>query len=420
MTKFDLRNKLRPYNKIIENLSYLSILQLFTILLPFITYPYLFRVLGTELYGNIIYAQAIAIYISIVINFGFNISGAKFCSIYKDERDKLSRIVSAIYISKIIIWVICLLIYMLVISSVQFFKENFSLYFITFFITINELMFPVWFFQGIEKMKYNTIINVSARLLFTVLIFVFVNSQADYLLVPLLNSIGALFGGVLSLFLVFKKEKIKFLFIPAEDIFHQFKEALPLFASQASVKAYLSANKLIVGSFLGMSEVAIYDVGEKVSSLMKVPVQVLNQAVFPKVCRDKNISFINKILKISLLISILMYITVFLGSDIIIELLMNEKNTLAINILRMLSLSAIFSSVNTFLAGGRLIPFGFNRKYMTLVIANSIFFFAGVGLLIFFDIVSIYSLAFMVVSVEVFYLVSLLHVNSKLRILKSE
>ena len=418
MTRLNLRGKIKSHNKIIENISYLSVLQIFTILLPFITYPYLFRVIGKELYGNIIYAQAIAMYIAIIVNFGFNISGAKSCAIYKEERDQLSKVVSAIYNAKSIIWISCLFIYLLIILNVQFFKENFWLYFITFFITLNELLFPVWFFQGIEKMKYNTFINVSARLLFTILIFVFVNSKVDYLLVPLLNSVGALFGGILSLFFVFKKEKIRFHLSSLKEILHQFKDALPLFASQASVKAYLSANKLIVGSFLGMTEVAIYDVGEKVSGLMKVPIQVLNQAVFPKVCREKNISFINKVLKISVSISLLIYIIVFLGSNIIIQFLMNEQNNLAVDILKILSLSVIFSSINTFLAGGRLIPLGYNKKYMILVITNSLFFFILIGLLVLIKSVTIYKLAIIVVIVEVFYFLTLLVSNWKQGTLK--
>ena len=63
--------------KIIENFSYLSLLKFFSLLFPLITYPYLLRILGFEIYGGIIFAQSITMFIGIVINFGFNITGTK-------------------------------------------------------------------------------------------------------------------------------------------------------------------------------------------------------------------------------------------------------------------------------------------------------------------------------------------------------
>ncbi len=75
----------------------------------------------------------------------------------------------------------------------------------TFLLTFNELLLPIWFFQGIEKMKYITIVNLSARLLFVVTIFLFVYDREDYLIVPLLNGIGAMLAGCLSLYIVLKK-----------------------------------------------------------------------------------------------------------------------------------------------------------------------------------------------------------------------
>lgn len=76
-----------------------------------------------------------------------------------------------------------------------------------FLLTFNELLLPIWFFQGIEKMKYIAIVNLSARLLFVVAIFLFIHNQEDYLLVPLLNGIGTILAGSLSLYIVLGKRR---------------------------------------------------------------------------------------------------------------------------------------------------------------------------------------------------------------------
>ena len=49
-----LKERLGRNKTVLANFSYLSILQVFTILFPLLTYPYLLRVIGLELYGVIV------------------------------------------------------------------------------------------------------------------------------------------------------------------------------------------------------------------------------------------------------------------------------------------------------------------------------------------------------------------------------
>ena len=51
----------------------------------------------------IVFAQAIINYVSLVINFGFNMSGARKVAVYKEDKVLLSRIVSSTYLCKLII-----------------------------------------------------------------------------------------------------------------------------------------------------------------------------------------------------------------------------------------------------------------------------------------------------------------------------
>ena len=222
-----LREKLSRNKTVLANFSYLSILQVFTILFPLLTYPYLLRIIGLDLYGVIVFAQTIIAYVSLVINFGFNMSGAKNVAVYKGNKERLSRIVSSTYLCKFILWLICLIVYFSVISIVPFFKDHYWVYALTFLLTFNELLLPIWFFQGIEKMKYIAIVNLSARLLFVVAIFLFIHNQEDYLLVPLLNGIGTILAGSLSLYIVLGKEKIRLSIISIRDLKLAYKESLP-------------------------------------------------------------------------------------------------------------------------------------------------------------------------------------------------
>lgn len=413
-----LKKQILNNKKIIENFSYLTIFQIFSLLTPLITYPYLLRVVGLEMYGIVIYAQAIVTYFSLFINFGFNISGPKDVAVYREDHRLLSELVSSIYIIKSVIWAICLIAYMVVIFSFDIFYDHILVYIFAYFITIGDVLFPIWFFQGIEKMKYITFINLFVRTLFILAVFVFIKQSSDYFLIPLLNSIGALISGFIAIYVVFKKEGVVFTRVPKLVIVSHIKQGFSLFISTISVQIYMNLNKIIVGSFLGMKEVTVYDLAEKITSLLKTPIIMISQAVFPKISREKSIAFINNTMFFVTSLVTVIYLGLFFTTDWLVLFFTGSKIPMAITVVRIVGLSLIFLSFSMFLGGARLIPFGFNKEYMFSMIANSIVYFLIIGVLWIFDLINIYTISVTTVSVEIFCVVLLYFINKKLHLLR--
>jgi PST family polysaccharide transporter len=225
-------------------------------------------------------------------------------------------------------------------------------------------------------------------------------------------------AGIISAYIVFKKEHVRFLLLPVGKIYRHFKESVPLFVSIVSIQVYLNLNKLIIGTFLGMSEVAIYDLGEKIVAIMKIPVQMVNQAVFPKISREKNIAFINKVMLLVTGIIAIGYVCVFICSKWIVLFLMGEYIAEAINVMRILGFAAIMVSVNVFSGSCKLIPFGYNKVFMTITVSNCIFFLCSIIVLWLFNIINLYTLSVVAVSAEVFVFLILIYKNHKLGLLR--
>ena len=110
------RELLKRHSVLFENFTYISILQIFVMLAPLITYPYLVRVLGSDLYGWVITAQIVASYCSILVDFGFKRVSARHISVFRDNKEKLSEIMSTILTLQAILWLFCLGIYIIVIG----------------------------------------------------------------------------------------------------------------------------------------------------------------------------------------------------------------------------------------------------------------------------------------------------------------
>src|SRR5690606_20714385 len=147
----------------------LTILQAFNLFFPIIIYPFLINLFGLDLWGKIILAQSLALYFSLFIDFGFDRYATKEVSIYRNDRKKLSEIVSCIVLLRICLGVIVFALYLMIVYSLPFFKGDEMLYIIFFGTNFNFILFPKWFFQGIEQMKYIVIINVSIKIFFVLL-----------------------------------------------------------------------------------------------------------------------------------------------------------------------------------------------------------------------------------------------------------
>lgn len=385
---------------LIRNFGYLSAFRVVSILLPLITYPYLIRVLGSNVYGTVIYVQAIIMYFSLIINFGFNITGTKEIAENMADKLRVSEIVSSIYIIKFFLFIFSFVILVFTLCLINSLRDVWVLVMFSFSACLNELLFPQWYFQGVDKMKYITMFSLLTRIVFIVLMFLVVKNTNDYLYVPILIGLGFLISGICSIYVLVFKEKINFFFPKNNVLMFYFRESLPLFISAASVQVYANANKVLVGAFLGMSEVAYYDLGEKVLRLIKTPVAMLGQAAFPTLTRLKSINKINKVMLIGVLMTLFFVIVVIVFSKDIVEVLAGAEMYEAIGVMRILTLSGIMVSLSQFLGTSRLIVFGYKKIFTQIIASSGVFFAAIVFILFHFDSINLNSLAWIAVIVE--------------------
>ena len=66
----------------------MTILKVFMLVLPLISYPYLIRVVGSENFGLVVYTLSIIAFFRIFVKFGFEMSAVKNVAQNSQDKDK--------------------------------------------------------------------------------------------------------------------------------------------------------------------------------------------------------------------------------------------------------------------------------------------------------------------------------------------
>lgn len=356
---------LRPFvdshKTIVENFSYLSVLQIVLMLAPLITYPYLVGVLGMELYGIIVSAQMLMGYAGILIDFGTNSVCAKHVSIHRDNPKMLSEIVSSVIIIRSAMALSCFGVYVLIAYLIPAYRDYILLFIITYGMVMQEVLFPQYFFQGIEKMKYATILSIVFKAIFIIAIFFVIKTPKDYIFVPLLYMLGYTVSSASALYLVFVKMDVRFYFPKWERIKIYVQDASPLLATDVICTIKDKFNYLFIGSSVGMAEVTIYDLGIKLNGLVGKPMSILQTVMFPRLAKSRSFANVKKLIIISFFSSLAIYIVFNLFLPGIVEFFLHNKIDLLP--IRLLALAPVILSISGVLGVNFMVAFGYN-KYM--------------------------------------------------------
>jgi PST family polysaccharide transporter len=381
--------KLKKHRKIIENFSYLSIFQLLNLLIPLIVFPYLIRILGGEKYGLIIYAQAVIGYFVILINFGFNITATKEVSIHKENKKKLSKIISSVMIIKGILLLISFTIITLLVFLIPSLWEEKTLFYLTVWMCLYEFLFPIYYFQGIEKMKYITIITLIIRLIFLCLIFLLIKDKSDYLLVPIINGTGAIIAGLISQIIIAKKG-IKYVWQPLYVLKFYFVKSYVMALAYSSNTLKSNLNIVLVKALFSYKEVAYFDLALKVSRVGTSFLELISVSVFPKMSREKNIFFLRKIIYLSLTLSVLYVLFVEVSAPLIIFLIGGDEMLDSVPLLRVIVLFVPFQILGGLLGRNSLIVNGYNKEVLySMAISSFIYVITILVLYLFLDHLSL-------------------------------
>ena len=323
------------------------------IVLQLITLPYILGVVGKANYGIYAYVFMVIQYIILFSTYGFNFSATKQISQLRDDNSAVTRIYNAVIGCKTVIALV--LVLAVVACSRWVFEESigFEMFLLGTGMILGDIMNPVWLFQGMEKMKYMTLVNSTSKILFTVLVFFVVRSVDDFYLLILLNSCGYLLAGILSLVLARKQFKVRIALPGVRDMIAQFKDGGAMFGSTFGMNLYRNAHVLILKHLASNEAVGLFSAAEKVIHGFQSVIQPAAQALFPHVSLrfkgrsvKENVALMKKVMLPFVGFAFVAALFVYIFAPWISDVLCGTEFRECVPLIRIMSLVIIFGEVN--------------------------------------------------------------------------
>jgi polysaccharide transporter, PST family len=401
-----IKSKIGNNKKLFENFISLYILQGTNYLLPLITFPYLSRVLGPENFGLISFANAFVAYFIALTDFGFNLSATRQVAIHKSDKSKVNEIFSSVLIIKLLLSVGCLGVLLLVTSYFDKFAVHRDLYYATFGMVVGSVLFPAWFFQGVEDMRYITVLNFILRLVSTVGIFAFVRKESDYIVVQILNSSGSILVGLIALVIIFTRYKVMFRWQGYQTLLFHLKDGLYIFFTSVLTTVYNQSNIFLLGIFTNNTIVGYFAIADKLRSVILTLIAPLTAALFPyfsKLYQESISTYLQKhaqLLKFFAGATCVLFITALLLDDELIRLMAGEEFMLAVPIFKILIFSILINGVGHLYTTLFLIVKGDNLKVFRYFSFSVLTYLVGALLLYVFESINQYSLSYLLIISE--------------------
>lgn len=375
-------NTLSNNKKVMENYFFMTVLQILNMCFYLLIYPFLIRTLGQEGYGLYAYAASMVFLFVTFVNFGFDLPAAQQVALHSDDKQVLRSVLSCVQTAKIYIEMIAVLCFAVIMLINPIMGNAPCVFWITFLQTLTFILFPQWYYQGLQKMKMVTYIQFGFRLLSLPFIFIFIKSPQDVWVFALITSLASVLGGITAWLMIRYCDGIKIYWASIPAVKRAYLEAVPFCGSNIIGVAKEQGMILMAGSFLGMADVAIYDLANKIMLIPRTIFSKLNDALYPKMVVRGDKETNRRVLLYEVVLGIGAMLCVALFGPLAVYVLGGEQMMSSYGVTVILSFTILCWLVVGVFLQFYFVPAGYTRHilYNQIVAMSSCFIVAGVGL----------------------------------------
>ena len=283
---------------LLKNTFMLYILQFSTYLIALLVAPYQTRVLGTEVFGGVLEASAaIIVYFQLIIDFGFLLSATEEVSRERQNKEKLSRIMTSVTWCKFLLAAVSFVVLFILCQTIPAWKQKEVYLYLTFVATFLNSMMPDYLYRGLESMTAITIRTVIIKVFFAAAMLIFLKRPDQVWIIPLLNIIGNGIAMIVAYIHVNKQFGIKFAAVKVKEVFGEMWRSSTFFFSRIATTAYTALNTIILDIITQSgAQTGYYTSANKLITAGKNGLSPIADSMYPYMAKNKDFKLVKKVL----------------------------------------------------------------------------------------------------------------------------
>jgi polysaccharide transporter, PST family len=343
-------------------------------LLPLVSLPYLTRVLGSENFGRVALAQAVAQYLVLLTDYGFNLSATRSAALVRDEQEPLAKLLTSVTILRTILCIGSGILMAAAVIALPSLAGDGWLYAFAFGMVIANVAMPSWFFQGLGLTHYAAGCTLIGQVFSLAALVLIVRGPQDYHLAAAAQAAGMMIAAALAWVVLWRLRAARMLWPASKHLRETLVEGWPFFLSSAAVHLYTTSNTVVLGLVSWPQSVGHFAAADRLMRGAQGLLAPVSQVFYPHIARLAAESeahateFICKLLRWQALATLLLSAAIFALAEPLILLLCGPQFLESVSVLRWLALLPFLVGLSNVLGIQTMLNFGMKRAFSRIIV----------------------------------------------------
>ena len=340
----------------------LGALQAFNFLLSLSVIPYLAHLFGASGWGKIVFVQTIINYLIWITNWGFYWGGTKEIAKYREQTIEKQKLFSLIWSAQWFLTFGVLILLCVAVIVLPFGYENRGSYLVGAGLIIGSTLTPIWYLNGLEKIREGAFLQVATKLLALPGIFLLIHKESDIELYFVINACSSLLVGVGAIYWLVLKNEISWIAPTKLGIKTILISEFGWFKSSMIANLNSSLAPTLLGIIAGPTALGLYNLADRLRLAVITAINPISQALFPRMSflfthnQSEAIYLLKKMGVLIFLLTICFCFPLLIFSEAILSLLGGDEFKSAESVLLWLSMTPLFSVIVSFALYQIMIP----------------------------------------------------------------